>query len=109
MTPPQMKDRISNESRLEHGTRYMNHLPRVQQRDVTLEIHFTASSNGEFMRRYQSFSRELEKGELAITTSFQPGVVYRMLYVSCNQFTPFMRRIAKFSLKLVEPNPKDRS
>ena len=35
--------------------------------------------------------------------------IYKTIYLSCNQFTQFMRGIASFSLKLNEPNPKDRS
>lgn len=108
MTPAAMKERVSNESRLEHGRRVLNIAPRLMQRDLTLTFNLVAESEAQFFARYISFCEELKKGELNIKTSFQPDVTYKCLYVSCTQFSEFMRGIGSFVLKLIEPNPEDR-
>lgn len=109
MTPAPNKEFIENSSRLEHGKRVIPSNPKVDSRDVTLTVNLTAKNEQQFFDRYSSFCSELETGVLNIKTSFQPNVVYKMIYLSCSQFTQFMRGIASFSLKLNEPNPKDRN
>ena len=39
---------------------------------------------------------------------FISNVWYRCIYLSCTQFSQFIREMAKFSLKLNEPDPSDR-
>lgn len=109
MTPPPMKEFIENKSRLEHGKRVIASNQKVDERSLTLTFNLTAKSEEQFFARYNSFCEELATGVLHIKSKYQPNVVYKTIYVSCNQFTQFMRGIAKFSLRLVEPNPKDRS
>lgn len=109
MTPSPMKEFIENKSRLEHGKRVVTSSPKVDERSLTLTFNLTAKSEEQFFARYNSFCEELATGVLHIKSKYQPNVVYKTTYISCNQFTQFMRGIAKFSLRLVEPNPKDRS
>lgn len=110
MTPVPNKDYVENESRLEHGKRILNVNPKMSDRTVTIFFNLIASDEVDFFRKYGKFCTDvLQTGEVEIKTSFQPTVVYRMKYISCNQFTQFMRGIAKFSLKLVEPNPDNRA
>lgn len=107
MTPHAMKEDITNQSRLEHGTRHWAEFPKVAQRDLTLPIHLVARSKNEYLRKYASFCEELRKGKIDIETSYEPNVVHHCLYQSCTQFTQFYGGIAKMVLKLVEPNPMD--
>lgn len=109
MTPPPMKAVIENKSRIEDGKRVINSNAKVDERDFTLEVHFTAKSKDDFFAKYESFCNELATGVLNIRTRYQPTVLYKTNYLSCNQFSEFMFGIAKFTLKLNEPNPKDRS
>lgn len=109
MTPPPMKEFIENKSRLEHGKRVIKSNPKIDERNITLTFNFTAKNEEQFFLRYNSFCEELAIGVLHIKSKYQPDVVYKTIYLSCNQFTQFMRGIAKFSLRLVEPNPADRS
>ena len=110
MTPAPMKERLTNDVRVEHGSRTSNRLPRKASRDVTLEIHLSARSRTDFFTKYDLFCSEvLATGQLNIVTKYQAGVTYRMLYVSCTQFTAIVNGLAKFSLKLTEPNPANRS
>lgn len=108
MTPSPQKDIISNESRLEHGKRVITKHPKTKDRDVTLTLNFLANSESEFLANYQSFCRELAKGRLVIQVSYNPDETYRMDYQSCTQFQQFRRRMAKYSLKLNEPDPTNR-
>lgn len=108
MTPSPNKSYIENKSRLEDGKRVIVHNPKVDERSVTLTFNLTAKDEGQFFERYNSFCEELAKGELHIKTKYQKGVVYKMVYESCTQFAQLIREIAKFSLKLTEPNPTDR-
>ena len=112
MTPAPNKEYISNSSRLEHGVRYAD-IPstaKVDERQVNITFNLIASTEEQFFARYAAFCTEvLESGVLNIRTSFQPAIMYRCIYVSCTQFTQFMRGIAHYSLRLIEPNPKNRS
>lgn len=109
MTPAPTKGFIENKSRLEHGKRVIRDNPKVDERDLTLQLNLTANSDTQFFERYESFCAELETGYLEIRTKYQPNVVYRTSYISCQQFSQFMRGIGKFVLKLNEPNPKNRN
>lgn len=108
MTPSPNKAYIENKSRLEHGKRVVVHNPKIDERSVTLSFNLTAKDESQFFERYNGFCDELAKGELHIMTKYQEGVVYKMVYESCTQFSQLIREIAKFSLKLTEPNPDDR-
>jgi hypothetical protein len=112
LAPASAKDPIQSESRLEHGTRTIipNGSVKLAKRDITLEVGLTAPSLTEFYARYKSFIEELTSGWLKIASpKFLPGVIFNCRYVSCTQFTNYNGRIAKFILKLEEPNPNNRS
>lgn len=110
MTPPSMKDSISNESRLEHGTRRINLLRKKQERELTLPFHLVAKSRAQYLTRYENFVITLSDSEyVKIKTCYQPTTIYKCIYVSCTQFNQFIDGLAKFSLKLIEPNPSDRT
>lgn len=108
MTPPPNKEYIENKSRLEHGKRVIVDNPKKDERSVTLTFNLTAKDEKQFFERYNSFCEELAKGVLHIKTKYQEDVVYKMAYKSCTQFSQLIREIARFSLKLDEPNPNDR-
>lgn len=109
MTPSANKALIENESRMEHGKRVVVAKPKIDSRNLTLQINLTAPNEGLFFERYNSFCQELATGVLEIETKYQPDVVYKTIYQSCSQFSQFMRGIGKFVLKLYEPNPNDRT
>lgn len=105
MTPVPNKEFIENKSRLENGKCVITTSPKVDERNIILTFNLTAKDETEFFERYNSFCQELATGILNIRTKYQPDTVYRTIYLSCNQFTQFMRGIGRFSLKLVEYNP----
>lgn len=111
MTPPALKEWITNEVRTEHGVRYAKNVPpRMAARELTLPIQMTAKDRNEFAEKYALFCHEvLEGGVINISTTWEPGKIYKCVYQSCSQFTQFIQEIATFGLSLVEPNPADRS
>ncbi len=109
LAPAPNKSYITNNNRLENGTRIVDSAIRVGERDLTLTLNISASTETEFFAKYAAFCSELALGKLDIETSFQPNVIYHCYYLSCTQFTQFMRGIGKFVLKIVEPNPTNRS
>lgn len=112
LTPAPVKGYIQNKSALIHGKQVLSgeeNPPKIDERDLQLVFAIKAKNLTEFMSRYISFVSELEKGIIDLRTKYQPGVVYHLLYMSCQQFTQFNGRLAKFVLKLNEPNPKNRT
>ena len=109
MTPSPNKEYIENKSRQEHGKRVVNVSPKIDERDLSLSLHIKASSKDDFMEKYGKFCLVLANGKLDIKTRFQPNVVYRTNYISCTQFSEYRLGLAKFTLKLNEPNPANRN
>lgn len=112
LAPPSTKSPIQSSCRLEHGTRTI--IPegsvKMEKREFTLELGLIAPNLTVFNQRLASFIAELTKGWLHIESPrFIPGVVFNCRYVSCTQFTNYNGRIAKFILKLEEPNPSNRT
>lgn len=109
MTPAPNKEFISNKYRSKNGKRVIIHNPCLDEREITVGFHLSAPDVDTFLAKYEKFCNEvLATGEMVIHTSFQPNVWYRCVYISCTQFSQFMREMASFSLKLNEPDPSDR-
>lgn len=106
MAPPPMKDRVQSSSRLEHGIRVVtDDAPYVNYRDFTLNIQVYGKTEAEFLSNYQGLCNELMKGKVTIGTV---SGTYDCIYLSCQQFSQFMRGIGKFVLRLREYNPHNR-
>lgn len=108
MTPSPNKEFIENKSRQEHGKRVVNVNPKKDERDLSLSFHIKASNRDDFMEKYGKFCLVLASGKLEIRTRYQPDVLYRTNYISCTQFSEYRLGLAKFTLKLNEPNPENR-
>lgn len=109
MTPVPNKEFISNKYRAKNGKRVIVHNPCLDERDITIGFNMTAKNKATFLTNYAKFCNEvLAEGEIVIHSSFQSDVWYRCIYVSCTQFSQFVQELAKFSLKLNEPDPSDR-
>lgn len=111
MTPPALKEWITNEVRDENGTRYVKSAaPKLAERSLVLPIQLCAKTEAEFAQKYALFCNEiLAGGVINIATQWEPNKVYKCVYQSCSQFTQFLQQIATFGLQLVEPNPADRT
>lgn len=104
MQPAPLKPRVNNSSRLENGAQYITTACRIDQREITLEMHIIGTE-----RNVNQFFGYLQGGEFVkLRTSFHPSVEYKLLYVSCTQFARY-DGLAKFAVRFIEPNPTDRS
>lgn len=108
LAPVPLKERITNESRLEHGKRTDNSNPKMASRELNLEIQMTADTEAQFYARHAALCTELAKGTIDLYLSDRPTVIYHLEYNSCPQYTQFRRSMATLSLKVTEPNPNDR-
>lgn len=111
MTPSPNKSYIENKSTTQHGKQVYIPLigAKIDERSIQLNVAFRANSESEFYTRYNSFCEELRGGWLHIETCYQPNIIYKCTYESCQSYNAFNGRLAKFILKLNEPNPMDRS
>ena len=111
LTPPPVKAYIENKSALSHGKQVLSgedNPPKLDERDIQLTFYLRAKNLTQFLTRYANFVKVLQEGQVDIRTKYQPKVTYHCNYISCAQFTQFNGRLAKFVLKLNEPNPNSR-
>ena len=107
MTPPPMKDRVQSSSRLEHGVRVVtDDTPYMNYRDFTLNLGVYGATESAFLTNYGALCAELKTGNVDISVL---GSTYHCIYLSCQQFSQFMRGVGKFVLRLREYNPNNRS
>lgn len=111
LTPAPMKDFIESKSRLKHGSTVVDKTPRVDSREVTLQVSMKAANESDYATKYAAFISELQSGECKIRTRWQSGVVYRMHFQSCTQYSGLStgRPLVKMTLKFYEPNPTNRA
>lgn len=108
LTPPPLKELIESTYRKKAGKIVILKDAVYADRDLTLQVHITASSKSDFLSKYNAFCSVLATGRVEMFTSLNAGVYYRFIYVSCTQFSEFMGKMAKFSLRLNEPDPTNR-
>ena len=112
MAPAPNKAPIENKSRREHGKSVLTEstLVKKDERELSLEMHITANSINNFWSKYDHFcDNVLDYGFLELINGHRPTKVFRLTYENCTQFSEFMEHMAKFSLRVNEPNPKDRA
>ena len=105
---PQVKEYITNESRLENGTRYLNaDMCRVKAKEISVKISIEASSYGQMMTRYNQFIELLKSGEVHLNIPFL-GFVFKLVYKDCKPIATYNWKCTTFTLEMIEPNPTDR-
>lgn len=109
MTPSSKKEWITNEVRDENGTRYLSTTPMNKEREITINFQITAPNEQVFFQRYANLCAVFNNGIVDIITKYQPTIEYHCVYDSCSQFSQFRQRYALFTLKLIEPNPNNRT
>lgn len=116
MAPPPKKAYITNKSALSNGKQVLTNsgnVPKTDERDIQLTFGLRATSLAKFLMQYRSFVSELKKGAIDLTIHIWEGDTYYketfyLNYVSCSQYAEYNGRLAKFVLKLNEPNPENR-
>lgn len=116
MTPAAKKEYIKNECAIADGEELLSvgeYVPKTAARDIQLMLGMKAKSLADFLINYRSFVAELGKGALDIVLNVWDdntyfNETYHTVYMSCSQYSEFNGRLAKFLLKLREPNPNKR-
>lgn len=113
MTPAPKKPYISNKSSLLAGKQVSPVAPKTDERDIQLTFGLRASSLAQFLIRYRSFCNELDKGDISILVHIWEDstflkTTYHLKYLSCQQYSEFNGRLAKFMIKFNEPDPTNR-
>lgn len=111
IAPPPLKEYITNESSVENGVQVLTSagaLPMVASRTITVQVNLLASSNSDFRTKLSSFISTLKGGVLTIRLTDHTADYFHCLYQSCTQFSDYDGRVAKFALRLLEPNPANR-
>lgn len=108
LAPVPMKEPISNKSRLKHGKKVIyDNIPKRDERDISLQLTMYANSQVDLLRQFASFCGVLYTQRLEIQTPYSSDI-YRCTYISCSQYTSFHKGVAKFILRLNEPNTNNR-
>lgn len=110
-TPAEMKDGITNTSRLEHGDRYIP-ICKLASRSVTLEFVIKGSNHDDYEAKVDAFLKLLHNGYVTICVPKSRSDVYRLYpqLKSCSYSKGFANggTIGKMSVKFLEANPNDR-
>lgn len=112
LTPPPMKEYITNECTAVHGKVIASAeaaMPKVDSRDLQLTIFIHASNPTAFYNQYDSLVAEMQKGRIVMRTRQRETVYYRLYYMSCSQYSQFNGRMGKFVFRFNEPDPTDRA
>ena len=100
---------VKNESRLEHGTRYLAspQYAKRGEKEVSLDILLEADSMADFVSKYENFTDRISDGLifLKIPTYHR---VFKLVYSDILPKQEYRDKKATFTLRLIEPNPKDR-
>lgn len=108
LTPAPLKEPISNKSRIKDGKKVIYDVtPKRDEREISLQLTMYASSQNALLTQYANFCQVLYGQKLEIQTAFSSDI-YRCTYISCSQYSSFHMGIAKFILRLNEPNTNNR-
>lgn len=115
LTPSALKPFVENQSRLQHGKRYIlkdgngNSLIRKTDREITLPICILASDTGSLALRLAALEEELNKGEITLRVKDIPDTVFHLVHRGNPSPSGMVEGMAIFSFKFNEPNPNDRT
>ena len=110
LAPPAMKERISNESRLEDGKRIDTCAEtHFQARELTLEMHLIADTFGQFLSRWRAFLAAIAvaNGITMTVTAYGQTLTYNLHYLSCTQFGQYNGTLGKFAVRFAEAKPNN--
>lgn len=106
LTPPALKENITNVSRTEHGTRVME-VPYLAERSVTLNFVIIGRSRNVHIGNLDAFMGILNNGHFALSLPKMGGAsTYFLNYQSCQSYSITRTgRSSKLAVKCVEYRP----
>lgn len=107
-----LKPYITNTSAKIDGIQVLStgqHTPRVDKQDYNLVFYLYGSNLSEFNQRRDALEAVMRAGAFTLWVAERPTCLYRLIYNSSSQFTQYNGRLAKFTLRVEEPNPNNRA
>lgn len=109
LLPPPVKEYVTNDDPMKDGTQVdTTHVPRMQERELTLHFLLRGETREEFLAHRQAFLSELYKGFVDL---YVPDLssTFHLLYRSCTQYDNYRLCGCKLAIQFKEPNPKNRT
>lgn len=110
LTPAPVKDYVSNDSRIEHGVNMIAtpECTKLNKRNVDIPLFLEGHSTEDYLEKLESFFEKIAySGEFCMKVPCLKRV-FKFVYSQCSKFGDYGLKKGNFTLKLVEPNPKDR-
>lgn len=109
LTPPAVKDYVTNETRLQHGTIYAadGSYNKQRARDISLDVVLEAESYDDYLAKYEAFLLLLTSGVIQLKVP-RLKRVFKLVYKSCSKFNFYSYRKATFTIDFTEPDPSVR-
>lgn len=110
LTPPAMKQYITNESRLVNGSRYVAtaETARTTSRTVSLQFFIVGTDRTDYIRKLQTFMDLISKfGQINFQVTAL-GCIYKLVYTKCSSYGNFGKNRGKFTVQFVEPDTSNR-
>lgn len=110
LTPAPVKSYVNNDSRLEHGISMVAtaDCAKVNQREVDLPMFLEGETEDDYLDKLEKlFNKIAYSGEICMKVPVLKRV-FKFVYSQCAKFGDYGLKKGNFTLKLVEPNPKDR-
>ena len=108
LTPFGMKDYVTNQSRLEHGTRYVaTQYSKKKEREVGFQVVLEGTDMDDYLEKYEAFL-DLLAGGMVVLKVPRLKQDFKLVYTKCGNFKYDSDRKATFTIEFKEPNPEDR-
>ena len=108
--PLELKEFVSNESRLEHGTRVIVRNPRYASRTLSLEFQVIGESKAEMEANLAALYEQLDGGTVLLEVPELTSDVFNLIYTgkSGTYSSGLSGCACKIKVGFIEPNPTDR-
>lgn len=101
-----MKQPTGSNVATRHGVAYWEEsIGRYNERMLSLNVHFSAPDEQEFMRRYDLFWEEVLKYGYLQVRHQKCNQYFHFRYEDCKNFREFRMHLAKYTLTVSEPHP----
>jgi hypothetical protein len=105
LTPPQMKEWVSNDDPRVDGIEYIVPTTSViKERSVNLYFLVRGATRAEFLSRYNTFIGMLQSGMVNIRIPDLSNT-FKLKYESCTSFDHYNLTMCKVAVKFTEPQP----
>lgn len=108
LTPPELKEWVSNDDARKNGTEYIAPTtPVVKERNVNLTFGIKGENEEDFLAKYNAFISVLHSGFIKLYVP-KLGRYYHLKFESCTSFEQYSLKACKLAVKFTEPDPTNK-